>query len=216
MGYKIMSGAGSNHSGASATFLGIQYSFLLNDWDGWVKTVKLREAKEKYNELQLERPSTWEFIHAQTQEKRKDAIQRLRVQFSLAYSDEEISQMITELVDEFNETSRLQILRDEEDRFKSGLDVLEHHYEYPERWDDYGVGMLKSFLFGSIYGITEDMFKAMEKKHSDYRGHIENIIKPHHSRCACGLCHRRRVAQGTDGEYYAWVQEESTKVLKPV
>ena len=213
MGIQIMCAAGDYHSGVSSACLAWSYKNLLNDWDGWVKAVKLRQAKDIYTKAQLERPSTWGIMNADTDEKRKEAVQRLRAQFSLTYSDEEIVQMVTELVDEFNETSRLNILRYEEERFQTKLELLDHHYQYPQRWDDHGAGKLKSSLFGSIYDISEKMFVAMEKKRPGYRAHINNLITPHVLRCACGECYRKRVADGTDGEYSAWLKEELDAVL---
>jgi hypothetical protein len=213
MGKQILCAAGDHHSGASSSGLAWSYKNLLNDWDGWVKAVKLRQAKDVYTKAQLERPSTWGIMNADTDEKRAEAVQRLRAEFSLTYSDEEIVQMVSELVDEFNETSRLPILRDEEERFQMKLDLLDHHYEHPQRWDDCGVGKLKSSLFGSIYEITDEMFVAMEKKYPLYRSHINNLTTPHVPRCACGICHKKRVADGTQAEYSAWVKEETDKVL---
>lgn len=213
MGKQIMCAAGRHHSGASSAGLAWSYKHLLNDWDGWVKAVKLRQAKDVYTKAQLERPSTWGIMNAATYDKRMEAVQKLRAQFSLTYSDEEIVQMVTELVDELNETSRVNILRDEKERFQTKLEILDHHYQYPHRWDDHGAGKLRSSLFGSIYEITEEMFVAMEKKHPLYRSHISNITTQHVPRCACGICHTKRVADGTHAEYSAWVQEEADKVL---
>lgn len=213
MGNKIMCAAGGHHSGASASGLGWSYKRLLNDWDGWVKAVKLSQAKRKYNNSQIERPSTWQFANSTSDEGKKKGLDALRAQFSLTYSDEVIAQMVNELITEFNENSRLDILRHEEERFNDRIEVLEHHYKYPERWDDYGQGKLNSALFGSIHGITEQMIVAMEKKHPHYRAHIKDLKTPHVPRCACGTCHKRRVANGTDAEYSDWVHAEATAVL---
>jgi hypothetical protein len=213
MGNKIMCAAGGHHSGASAAGLGWSYKLLLNDWDGWVKNVKLNQAKRQYKDAQIERPSTWQFANSMTEEGKKKGIDALRSEFNLSYSDEEIALMVRELITEWNENSRLQILEEEEDRFNDRILVLEHHHKYPQRWDDCGEGQLKSHLFGSIHGITEAMFVAMEKKHPDYRAHIRNIITRHVPRCACIACHQKRIANGTDGEYSAWVRAEAAAVL---
>jgi hypothetical protein len=213
MGHMIMCGAGANHSGASAVSLGFQYKFLLNDWDSWVKAVKMREAKNAYTAAQLERPSTWQFAHSSTKDERASAIENLRTNFFLTYSDEEIEQMLTELIVEFDENTRMKDLKDEEERFQSRIKILEHHYKYPERWNDHGVGNLNSALFGSIYDITEKMIVAVEKKIPDYRSHINNRMRPHLPRCACGICHEKRIDEGTDGEYSAWVHAEAAAVL---
>jgi hypothetical protein len=211
IGNKIMCAAGDHHSGSSASELGWRYKELLNDWDGWVKRVKLHQAKDNYKNAQLERPSTWQFANASTDEGRKMGIQSLRNEFSLPYSDEEIAVMLHELISEFNEDRRLAIIHEEEDRFNERINILEHHYKYPERWND--SGQLSSSLFGSIHSITEPMFAAMEKKHPYYRSHIRNILAPHAFRCACGVCHNKRVVDGTEEEYYQWAQAEATAVL---
>ena len=211
MGTKIMCAAGGHHSGASASELGWCYKQLLNDWDGWVKEVKLRQAKDIYKNTQLERPSTWKFANSVTEEGRKMGIQYLRDEFSLPYSDEEIALMLHELISEFNEDRRLAIIQEEEDLFNDRIKILEHHYKYPERWND--SSELSSSLFGSIHGITEPMFVAMEKKHPFYRAHIRDILTPHAFRCACGACHKKRVANGTDTEYLEWAHAQTTAIL---
>lgn len=213
MGTQIMCAAGGHHSGASAAFLGLQYKALLNDWDGWVKAVKLRQAEEDYKNAQLERPSTWQFANATTDEGRTHSIKNLRAEFSLTYSNEEIAQMIEELIQEFDENYRKEQLKLGEEYFNSRIKVLEHHYKFPERWDDAGKGRLSSALFGSIHSITEEMFVAMEKKHPGYRAHISQIIRPHVPRCACGSCTEKRIANGTQAEYLDWVHAEATAVL---
>ena len=213
MGNKIMCAAGGHHSGASASCLGWSYKNLLNDWDGWVKAVKLSQAKRQYENAQIERPSTWQFANSTSEEGKKKGLDALRAEFNLTYSDEEIALMVRELIAEFNENSRLRILEEEEERFNGRISVLEHHYKNPTRWDDCGEGKLKSALFGSIHGITEPMFVAMEKKHPDYRAHISDIKTPHVPRCACGICYRKRLANGTQEEYSALVHAEAAAVL---
>ena len=60
------------------------------------------------------------------------------------------------------------------DIFDGRIEVLEHHYEYPSRWNDSRSG---SALFGSPRSITEEMFVEMEKKYPNYRAHIAAVIK---------------------------------------
>lgn len=213
MGTQIMCAAGGHHSGASAAFLGLQYKALLNDWDGWVKAVKLRQAEEDYKNAQLENSNLWQFTHATTDEGRMHSIKNLRAEFSLTYSIEEIKQMIEELIQEFNENYRKEQLKLGEEYFNSRIKVLEHHYKFPERWDDAGKGRLSSALFGSIHNITDEMFATMEKKYPHYRSHIRSIITPHVLRCACGACHNKRVANGTDAEYSAWVHTQAAAIM---
>jgi len=213
MGNQIMCAAGDHHSGASGTGLGWSYKQLLNDWDGWVKAVKFSQAKRKYNNSQIERPSTWQFANSTSEEGKKKGLDALRAQFNLTYSDEEIALMVRELISEFNENSRLEMLEYEQERFNDRIEVLEHHYKHPERWDDYGEGKLNSALFGRIQGITEEMFVSMEKKYPHYRAHIRDLKTPHVPRCACGACHNKRVANGTQAEYETWVHAEAAAVL---
>jgi hypothetical protein len=211
MGYAILCGAGSHHSGASSTSLALEYKFLLNDWDSWVKAVKLSEAKHSYKKTQLELKDTWPFAHAETLEMTKKAIQTLRTNFSLNLSDDEITERMLGLIAEFN--GNIERLAYDKEHFEGRLAVLEHHYNYPERWDDHGVGSLVSSLFGSIHSITEEMIVAMEKRIPYYRSHIDNLRNPHVPRCACGTCDKKRIANGTDAEYSAWVHAEAAAVL---
>jgi hypothetical protein len=213
MGYAILCGAGSHHSGASSTSLALQYKFLLNDWDSWVKAMKVSAAKDAYKEAQLELKDTWSFTRAETFDMTTKAIQTLRTNFSLNLSDQEITERMLELIAEFHENSRLNQLAYDQKHFEGRLALLEHHYKYPARWDDNGVGSLVSSLFGSIHSITEEMIVEMEKRIPYYRSHIDNLRNPHMPLCACGICDKKRIANGTDAEYSAWVHAEAAAVL---
>ena len=224
IGNKIMMNAGVEHSGNSVRGLAWTYKGLLNDWDGWVLKTKTFYAKTRYEKRQHSREDTWEYDHAVSKknalssistESITTAIQNLRTKFSLTYSDEEICELMDDLIHEFNLKSRNEAYEREKREFDDKIELLEHHYNFPKRWEDYGKGMLKSSLFGSIFGITQTMYAVMESRHPGYRQHIKSLMNPHHNRCACGSCLIARVTNGTEGEYSRWVREEANNIFEP-
>jgi hypothetical protein len=233
IGNKIMMNAGDHHSGASVRGLAWTYKQILNDWDGWVLNMKMFAAKKFYEKRQLTREDTWEYDHAVSKKNSlsriyghskklqelddaiKVAIENLRTKYFLTYSDAEICELMDDLIHEFNLNSRKDLYERDKREFDDKIELLEHHYVYPARWDDYGSGMLKSALFGSIYGITESMYAEMERRHPGYRQTIQALMNPHHFRCSCGSCHRKRVAHGTDKEYTKWLTVEAEKIFEP-
>lgn len=194
MGNQIMSAAGSHHSGASVVALAWQYKNLLNDWNGWTKGAKEHYAKKVYKDLQLERPQTWPLAHvlaekncillyndadpalAKVNEKILSIATELKASLSLPYEPEEVVAMMSDLVAEFeDEATRAEIDRAKE-YYEGRLEVLEHHDKFPDRWNDFGKGSLKSHLFGSITGISSGMYEAMEKRRPGYKQRIQAII----------------------------------------
>ena len=100
----------------------------------------------------------------------------LKASLSLPYELEEIISMMTDLVAEFNdEATRAEVARAKE-HYEGRLEVLEHHDKFPDRWNDFGKGSLKSHLFGSIYDIRPGMYEAMEKRRPGYTQRIQAII----------------------------------------
>jgi len=195
IGNQIMSKAGNGNSGSSVVALAWNYKNLLNDWDGWVKGAKIHQAKKAYNENQLERSQTWPFAHtmlhrkvivehynsdkdklAEVDAKILDKAVALKAELSLSYSPEEILDMMNELIDEIkNDDAEAEADRVKE-QFESRLTVLEHHDKFPSRWDDYGKGSLKSYLFNSIYDITPAMYQEMEKRRPGFTDRILAVI----------------------------------------
>lgn len=195
MGNQIMSAAGNSHSGASVVGLAWQYKNLLNDWDGWVKGAKIHYAKKAYKEAQLERSQTWPFAHtmlhkkviidyykgdkaklAEVDAKILDKAVALKAELSLSYSPEEMMVMMKELITEFEKETADADAAIVKENFESRLKVLEHHDNFPSRWDDYGKGSLKSQLFNSIYGITPAMYEAMEERRPGFKKRIQEVI----------------------------------------
>ena len=234
IGNQLMMKAGDHHSGSSVRGLAWTYKQILNDWDGWVLTTKIYYSKKLYEKRQLTLEDTWEYDHAVSKRNSLSsiyrgqskniqelddaiqvAIQNLRKKYSLTYSDDEIKELMEDLIHEFNINSRKEMYERDKREFDEKIEILDHHYKHPTRWEDYGKGMLKSVLFGSIYGITETMYAVMETRYPGYRQHIRSLMNPHHARCACSSCHRKRVADGTDGEYLKWVTEEASKIFEP-
>ena len=194
MGNQIMSAAGSDHSGASVVALGWQYKNLLNDWKGWVEAAKIHYAKKEYKESQLERPQTWPLAHvlaekdsillyndadpalAKVNEKILSVATELKTSLSLPYEPEVVIEMMTDLIREFEEeATRVEVARAKE-YYEGRLEVLEHHDKFPDRWNDFGKGSLKSHLFGGINGISSGMYDEMERRRPGYKQRIEAII----------------------------------------
>lgn len=193
IGNQIMSRAGDHHSGASVVALAWQYKNLLNDWKGWVEAAKTHYAKKEYTDSQLERPQTWPFAHAladkecaslyydseavaKAEKKILSVATELKDSLSLPYEPEVVIEMMADLVAEFeDEATQVEVARAKE-QYESRIDVLEHHDDFPDRWNDFGKGSLKSHLFGGIHGITSGMYEIMEARRPGYKQRIEAII----------------------------------------
>ena len=196
MGNQIMSAAEGNHSGASVVALAWQYKNLLNNWNGWVEEAKIHQLKKAYKESQLELSQTWPFAHmmlerdvvikhykgneeklAQVNAKILGKATTLKTELSLPYSPEEIVDMMNDLIAEFEKEAADSKAKGIKDDFENRLKVLEHHDDFPSRWNDYGKGSLKSHLFNSIYGITPAMYEEMEKRRPGFTDRILAIIE---------------------------------------
>ena len=192
IGNKILSRAGSHHSGASAVILAWSYKNLLNDWDAWVENTKIHQLKKAYKEAQLERVQTRPFSYAlmaknsellyysydiaKDEEKILEVATKLKADLSLTYSPQEIIVLMTDLVAEFEREATETEVALAKQRYEALLEVLEHHDKFPQRWDDFGKGSLKSHLFSSIYDINPGMYEDMEKRCPGFTKRIQAII----------------------------------------
>ena len=97
-----------------------------------------------------------------------------REKYKVSYDDETMIQMLDALIDEKDVDRQEEQNTVSREIFEGRIQVLEHHYEYPSRWNDSPSG---SVLFGSPRNITEEMIVQMEKKYPNYRAHIAALIK---------------------------------------
>jgi hypothetical protein len=189
IGSNILASFGNHHSGSSATRLGWNYKFLLNNWDAFVENSKECYAREDYDAIQILENDTWPYFNAKTRYSllsnpyQPDSqnglkaevdyeIEQLRQNFNIPYDNDKISAMLDELIEEISCERAINSQKESEDRFKANLGILKHHYKFPCRWKDTPSG---SSLFGSPYNITDKMICEMEKEYPDYREHIEKI-----------------------------------------
>lgn len=195
MGNQIMSKAGSHHSGHSVVALAWQYKILLNDWNKWVKDIKMNKANVTYKENQLERWQTLPFAHvamekesislySQPEEEMAKAdakiltvVADLKAKLSLPYEPQVIIEMMNDLVAEFEKEAADALEARAKEEFESRLMVLEHHEDHPKRWNDHGKGSLTSYMFGSIYDITPRMYEEMESRRPGFTDRILAIIE---------------------------------------
>jgi len=171
MGNEIMSGFGSHHSGSSATRLGWNYKALLNDWDSFVLNSKESLVRYGYDKQQLTYTDIQPFLRMKYDNDPRIAteVERLRTLFNIRHDYETSYTMLVELGEEKIKEAVDQEERAKREEFEGRIDVLEHHYNYPQRWYDSQYG---SALFGSINNITEEMMAEMERRHHGYREHI--------------------------------------------
>jgi hypothetical protein len=177
-GGSLLSKFGSHHSGASVVCLARMYQLLLNDWDGFVLGQKTRAARDNYLEKQLEMSDLWRYSNTRmmlsTVRVNPMLLNEYREKYKISYDDDTMIQMLDALINE-KDIDRLEEQNTvSREIFEGRIQVLEHHYEYPARWNDSPSG---SVLFGSPRNITEEMFVQMEKKYPNYRAHIAALIK---------------------------------------
>ena len=165
IGPAIMRSFGSYHSGASGSFVGWKYKYLLNNWEEFVKKTKLQEARDAYYDRQI----TWSEVREYA---RKTDFTEFRAKYPNNYTDDEIVELLLSLSSEYYEKHVSEQAEEQERRFQDKLGVLEFLYEHPTRWDDYEGGCR---LFGLPSYISERMFVEMEKKIPGYRAHIDAI-----------------------------------------
>ena len=167
MGLKIMKSFGNRHSGSSGTSLGWNYKFLLNNWAAFVKDTKTYYAKKLYKELQLQEKDLYALLDKQ------ETVADFRARYDLPYDLPTIEKMVRELDLEHREERRLAYAKRQKENFDGRIDVLKHHYKFPERWRDTPNG---SSLFGHPSMITEEMFVVMEGIYPGYRKHIKGLF----------------------------------------
>lgn len=177
-GNMLLAQFGSHHSGASVVWMARMYQNLLNDWDGFVLAQKTRLARDAYLEKQLAMPDLWRYSNTRAMlpadKLNPSLLNEYREQYKVSYDDATIIQMLDALLEEKAADRLEEEKRMAKDIFDGRIEVLEHHYEYPSRWNDSRSG---SALFGSPRSITEEMFIEMEKKYPNYRAHIAAVIK---------------------------------------
>lgn len=161
----------------------------------FAKNLHIPLDKDAYKEKQLERSDTWAYARAimktkmilnyipdyhdkvkEAEENINKVVDGLRRKFSLSYSNEVIIEMMNDLVAEFEQDEYDSFDASVKERLETQLNVLEHHDTNPKHWDDCGKGLLKSALFGSIYGITRDMYSEMERRRPGFTVRTHRII----------------------------------------
>ena len=184
MGNQIMAGFGSHHSGSSATRLGWNYKFLLNNWDTFVLNSKESLARNKYDQQQLTSSDIQDFMrlkydanlpsHLDRMRETlvKKEVERLSQLFNIKHDYEATYTMLIELGKEKSEEALAQEEKARREHFEDRISVLEHHYKHPHRWQDSNWG---SALFGSTSNITPEMMAEMERRHPGYTEHIASI-----------------------------------------
>ena len=189
IGRQIMFVIGTHHSISSGARLALNYKYLLNNWQSFVLETKTYYAQQDYRQTQIEEQDTWPYYNAKSRYNLLSnpyipdshnslmadvdcEIEKLRQKFNINYTRDEIVAMLDDLIEEYNNERIEKKKKSEELFFMSRIDILEHHYAHPRRWNDTQYG---SFLFGSPHSITEEMIDHMEHLYPDYRSHIESI-----------------------------------------
>jgi hypothetical protein len=95
MGPRVMTAFGSHHSGESAIELGLNYKYILNNWDKFVFDTKVYYAKRAYYSRQLSIDIIKTYIPSQ-----------IINMYRLPYSLHEVKKMIDDLYDEFEANSK--------------------------------------------------------------------------------------------------------------
>jgi hypothetical protein len=169
LGLSLLADFGGHHSGSSAAGLAWNYKAALNDWDTFVYEVKEYELRKLYKDEQLTKADIDTY-----------SLDELKEVFKIPYDDDVIKGMISALKAEILADELALEKEDEAHRFAAKINILKHHYAFPDRWFDRPSG---SSLFGSPEDIRGDMMLEMTKMYSDYPKHIEQVLdayKAHH------------------------------------
>jgi hypothetical protein len=205
VGMSIVSNFGDHHSGSSASRLAWTYKRLLNDWDAFVYNNKEAYAKADYKARQLTEDSISAFIsqYANSSYKLPRTIERIKEDYNLTATTDEVHLMLKELADEFQSERDFKMRELERGRLQGRLDVLKHHYKNPTRWLD---GSYGSSLFGSPEDITQEMIEHMTVLFPDYPYHLQRVMAAYKAQVAY-LAARRDLTPSEVAGFYANAQD---------
>jgi len=158
----ILSSLSPSHSGTSAWGLVLDYHTILRDWDGWVHSMKKMFAREIYDNTQLSLSEVNGLLYSLERTASASASAAETMKAVKAVRDSHIREGI----------ARQKEL--EKKMFQDRLEVLEHHYKYPDRWTDCVQG---SALCGDPSYVSEEHIHAMLDKYPDYRIHLTQVIR---------------------------------------
>jgi hypothetical protein len=212
IGVSLLWKFGDHHSGASASILAWTYKKLLNDWDTFVYVNKEAYAKTLYKSRQLTEDDISAFItqEASSSYKLPRTIERIKEDYNLTASTDEVHLMLKDLADELQSHRVLKKLRAEQERLHSRLDVLRHHYLNPTRWLD---GAYGSSLFGSPEDITHEMIEHMTRVYPDYPYHLKKVIAAHKAQVAY-LASRKDLMPSEVAGLYSLAQDTFQAMLE--
>jgi hypothetical protein len=170
----ILSSCGNHHSGSSACSILMCYKWALEDWDSTVAKWKEAQAKEDYDNKQLSREEVCHYNNSKWPHSTFNHKQILAdICESAGLTADLARPMMEARMLELEDECRVAVAADEKRRFDERIDVLEHHYNFPARWNDKKHG---SALFGSPRSITDEMMVVMEARYPGYKKHIDSII----------------------------------------
>ena len=166
---RILSMAGTHHSGSSVTSLLQNYKAALEDWDATVARWKTLQAKEEYDKKQISRDEVYNYYNSW----RPGNILATICEKS-GLTEDVVRPMLDARKKELEDEFKVSAAHAEKRRFDDQIDLLEHHYKFPHRWHDNEYG---SSLFGSLNSITPAMMAVMEARYPGYKKHIADIRK---------------------------------------
>ena len=164
-GPRLLSDFGIHHSGASATRLAWNYKGILNNWNGFVYMVKHSYLKDEYKARQLTKTDIATY---------GKSIQGMKEAFKLPYDDDTTRAMLSDLEAEILAEEWARMDKAKADKLAARINVLKHHYAFPDRWFD---GPGGSALAGSPDDISSEVMTEMTKIYSDYPSHIKLVLE---------------------------------------
>ena len=200
-GPKLLIEFGSHHSGSSVTNLAWRYKQALNNWDRFVYNVKESYLKALYKSQQLGKEDLAYSLNFSSFKKL----------YNIPYDDDTTKAMISAL--------NLEILADtwaaqdnaKAQRISGQVNVLKHHYAFPDRWFD-GIG--GSSLFGSPEDISPEILAEMTAIYSDYPFHLKKVLEAYTANLVL-VKNRPHITPSEAAELEAWVDEAKTRLFDP-
>jgi len=161
------------HSGSSATSILWTYRRILNDWDGWVFSVKQKKAMQDYNE-KFPFNKIDSIINickmSESDDLAESIMEEYCGQLGITGSPQEIMAFLTPIWTELNEIREKERGDQNEHDHRDLIRCLEFLYEHPFRWFDTPQGCHLNPVHPNF--ISDRAMNEMDAKYPGYASHI--------------------------------------------
>lgn len=200
LGLTLLCDFGGHHSGSSATRLAWNYKAALKDWDMFVYKAKEYNLRKLYKAQQLTKGDIDTYC-----------FDELKEIFKIPYDYQTSKGMISALKAEILADELAVEEKNKIEKFQAKIDILKHHYAFPDRWFD---GPGGSALFGSPEDIRGDLLDKMTMIYSDYPQHIQRVLDAYKVH-VLWYNNRKDVTPSEAAELEAWASMVRCRLFDP-